>query len=113
MENQELEKPQRRQYDEAFIARCKDLAVLGLRPPQIAERLGIIGKERENFLFDCTQNLHPLHILLNIAYNHGEDDLDAALTTMAVSGDVGALELALKKRNEDKYLELRGELFGI
>lgn len=109
---EDKDKKQRRQYGEEFVAKCKDLAVLGLRPPQIAERLGLLGKERENFLFDCTSELHPLHVLLNLAYAHGEDDIDAALITIACSGDVDALELAMKKRNEDKYLELRADLFG-
>lgn len=112
MEDQEQNKQERRKYDEAFMERCKDFAVLGLRPPQIAERLGLQGKERENFLFDATNTLHPLHILLNIAYAHGEDDLDAALITIACSGDVDALELAIKKRRDDKYLEMRQDLFG-
>jgi len=107
------EKKPLRKYDETFIARAKDFAVLGLQPPQIAERMGLVGKERENFLFDCTNTLHPLHLLLNMAYNHGADDLDAALITIAVSGDVDALELAIKKREEDKYLRLRQKLFGV
>ena len=107
------EKKTLRKYDDAFIERAKDFAVLGLQPSQIAERMGLVGKERENFLFDCTNTLHPLHLLLNMAYNHGADDLDAALITIAVSGDVDALELAIKKREEDKYLRLRQKLFGV
>ena len=105
------EKP--RTYDEAFVAQAKDYAVLGLQPAQIAERMGLEGKQREDFLFDCTNKLHPLHTLLQIAYYHGEADIDAALITMAVSGDVDALELAIKKREQDKYLQLRRNLFGI
>ncbi len=100
-------------YPEDFVARAKDFAVLGLQPPQIAERMGLEGKERERFLFDCTNTLHPLHLLLTIAYNHGADDIDAALITIACSGDVDALELAIKKREQDKYLQLRQQLFGI
>ena len=106
-------KQARREYDEGFMQKSKDLATIGLQPTQIAERLGLLGKERENFLFDCTNPLHPLHILINIAYNNGQDDIDAALTTIAVSGDVDALELALKAREQNKYLALREKLFGI
>lgn len=102
-----------RTYDEDFVQKAEDLAVLGLQPIQIAERLGMEGKEREDFLFACANPLHPLHRLLNLAYEHGEADIDAALTTMAVSGDVDALELAIKKREQDKYLQLRKKLFGI
>lgn len=115
-ENTELEesgKKPMRKYDEDFMARAKDFAVLGLQPPQIAERMQLVGKAREDFLFDCTNTLHPLHILLNIAYAHGDADIDAALITMACSGDVDALELAIKKREQDKYLNLRAQLFGI
>lgn len=107
------EKTPARTYPEEFVAQAKDYAVLGLQPPQIAERMGLEGKQREDFLFDCTNKLHPLHLLLNIAYHHGADDLDAALVTIACSGDVDALELAIKKRDADKYLNLRKQLFGI
>lgn len=106
-------KPVSCRYDEAFIARAKDFAVLGLQPPQIAERMGLAGKQREDFLFDCTNPIHPLHLLLNIAYDNGDADIDAALITIACSGDVDALELAIKKREQDKYLNLRAQLFGI
>lgn len=102
-----------RTYDESFVNEAKDYAVLGLQPVQIAERMGLEGQQREDFLFDCTNELHPLHRLLSLAYQHGEADIDAALTTMAVSGDVDALELAIKKREQDKYLQLRKKLFGI
>jgi hypothetical protein len=107
------DKEARREYSEDFISQAKDYAVLGLQPPQIAERMGLEGKERENFLFDCTNKLHPLHLLLNIAYHHGEADVDAALITIACSGDVDAMELAIKKREQDRYLTLRKNLFGI
>lgn len=102
-----------RKYEKEFIDQAKDYAVLGLQPVQIAERMGLEGKQREDFLFDCTNKLHPLHLLLNIAYHHGEADIDAAIITMAVSGDVDALELAIKKREQDKYLQLRQKLFGL
>lgn len=102
-----------KKYSQEFIAKAKDYAVLGLQPPQIAERMGLKGKERADFLFDCSNKLHPLHILINIAYQHGEEDIDAALITIATSGDVDALELAIKKREHDKYLHLRANLFGI
>lgn len=113
IEPRQAREPGPRTYTEEFVAEAKDYAVLGLQPPQIAERMGLEGKEREDFLFDCTNKLHPLHTLLQIAYNHGEADIDAALITIAVSGDVDALELAIKKREQDKYLLLRKNLFGI
>lgn len=102
-----------RKYEQSFVEQAKDYAVLGLQPIQIAERMGLEGKQREDFLFDCTNKLHPLHVLLNLAYHHGEADIDAALITVAVSGDVDALELAIKKREQDRYLQLRRQLFGI
>lgn len=106
-------KDARAKYSEEFCREAADYAVLGLQPPQIAERMGLQGRERENFLFDATNPLSPLHEIIHIAYEHGADDIDAALITMAVSGDVDALELALKKREQDKYLQLRSQLFGI
>lgn len=106
-------KDARCEYSEEFMKEAADYAVLGLQPQQIAERMGLEGRARENFLWDATNPLSPLHELIHLAYEHGEGDLDAALITLAVSGDVDALELALKKREQDKYLQLRKTLFGI
>lgn len=106
------EKQQRLEYTKEFIAQCKDYAVIGLYPPQIAERLGLEGRERENFLYDCSSKLHPLHILTQLAYAHGQDDIQAALVTAATGGDTDAMEIAMKKRHEDNYLAVRKELFG-
>lgn len=100
-------------YTEEFIARAKDFAVLGLQPIQIAERLELRGKERDDFLQAVCNKNSPLHLLINIAYANGGHDLDAALTMAAVSGDVDALELAIKKRDQERYFELRMKLFGI
>lgn len=109
----ERKKDVRAEYTEEFCKEAADYAVLGLQPTQIAERMGLTGRARENFLFDCTNPLSPLHEVIRLAYEHGDDDIDAALITMAVSGDVDALELAIKKREQDRYLSLRKELFGI
>ena len=103
----------KRTYDEQFMDQCRDLAALGLQPSQIAERLGLQGTDRMQFLFDCTNKVHPLHELIFTAYQHSEDDIDAALITMAVSGDPDALELAFKVRAAREYDELRHNLFGI
>lgn len=109
----EQEKEQKRSYDEAFVERCKDLAVLGLQPSQIAERLGLVGVQRRDFLLDCTNPVHPLHALIFEAWQHSEDDLHASLVTAACSGDPDALELAFKVKAQDKYDELKLKLFGI
>ena len=50
-----------RTYDEEFVARVKDFAVIGLYPSQIAERLGLEGKDRQEFLKDICSKKHPLH----------------------------------------------------
>lgn len=107
------EKLQKRVYDDEFIARCKDLAVLGLQPSQIAERLGLQGTERRDFIFDCTDRLHTLHQLVFAAYQHSEDDIQAALTTTACSGDVLALDLAYRVRERAELDDLKKKLFGI
>lgn len=95
-----------------FIERCKDLAVLGLRPPQIAERMGLAGKDRSDFFEQVSNELTELHQLLRIAYDNGGYDLDAAIVTSALLGDSKSQEIALRKRREDAYLELRNDLFG-
>lgn len=50
-----------RTYDEEFVARVKDLAVIGLYPVQIAERMNLVGRERLEFLMDICSKKHPLH----------------------------------------------------
>lgn len=102
-----------RTYDEQFVARMKDFAVLGLGPEQIAERMELAGDERRDFLFAITQDNHPIRIAYLEARQHHEDDLDAALETVALSGDASALDLAFRVRKERRYEQVLNELFGI
>lgn len=102
-----------RTYDEEFIARVKDLAVIGLYPVQIAERLNLMGRERLEFLMDICSKKHPLHKEYLISRSHREDDMEAALTEMAAAGDIDALELDAKltwKRGVDN---VKKELFDV
>lgn len=102
-----------RTYDEDFVARLKDWAVMGLEPAQIAERMGLVGEERRDFLFAVTQPKHPLQIAYRDARGHHEDDLDSALENAAVAGDPFALDIAFKERRSRGYEQLLNELFGI
>ena len=81
-------------YDDNFVARMKDFAVLGLHPPQIAERMGLIGETRCAFLQHITDPEHPLAKEYWKVREHHSDDLSAALTTAAMTGDPKALKLA-------------------
>ena len=73
-------------YEKEFIARVKDLAVLGLYPSQIAERLELVGDM---------------------------DDLDAALNTSAFTGDPKALRLNYELNRQNRLDLLKQKLFGI
>ena len=100
-------------YDENFISRMKDFAVLGLYPPQIAERMGLAGEERKTFLQHITGFEHPLSKEYWKARDNHSDDLSAALTTSAMSGDPKALKLAYEVEKQREIDALRVELFGI
>lgn len=114
-----IEKQEKREYDEAFIARCQDLAVLGLAPVQIAERLGLLGLDRQRFLEDCSNKVHPLFQVLRTARQHGDEDLDSALVSLATGGGdvdrgaVDSIELAYRVRSQHEYDDLKMKLFGI
>lgn len=100
-------------YTEDFIARMKDLAVIGLSPAQIAERMGLEGLERSKFLYNITKEDHPLHKEYFQSYRHYQEDIDAALNTSALIGDPKALRLAYELNHKDKVDDLKKELFGI
>lgn len=100
-------------YSEDFIARMKDLAVIGLSPAQIAERMGLEGLERSNFLNSITKDDHPLHKEYFQSYRHYQEDMDAALSMSALSGDPKALRLAYELNRQNTVDDLKKELFGI
>lgn len=100
-------------YDQDFIARVKDLAILGLYPPQIAERLGMVGIERAVFLKNITDPDHPLCKEYWKTREHREEDLDAALQTACMSGDPKALTLAYELNEQKRIDKLKSELFGL
>lgn len=100
-------------YEKDFIARVKDLAVLGLYPPQIAERLGIVGAERARFLHDITDPEHPLSKEYWMAREHRKEDLDAALQTACMTGDPKALTLAYELNEQKRIDKLKADLFGL
>lgn len=102
-----------RTYDSEFVARVKDLAIIGLYPVQIAERLGLLGRERLEFLIDICSKKHPLHEEYLISRSHRDDDMEAALTEMAASGDVSALELDAKLRYQREVENIKAELFDV
>ncbi|MBP3662337.1 MAG: hypothetical protein J6J25_04440 [Bacteroidales bacterium] len=100
-------------YTSEFIAQVKEYAVLGLYPIQIAERMGLSGSERTRFLFDINSKHHPLRSAYLIARSHWEEDMDAALTTLATAGDVDALELASKVEWRKGIESIKSELFDL
>lgn len=100
-------------YTKDFIARMKDLAVIGLSPAQIAERMGLEGIDRSSFLHNITQEDHPLHKEYFLASRHYHEDMDAALSTSALFGDPKALRLAYELNHQNKVDDLKKELFGI
>ena len=102
-----------RTYDEEFVARVKDFAVIGLYPVQIAERLGLEGTDRQELLRDICSKKHPLHEEYLISRAHREQDLDASLNELAAAGDVDALELEAHIRFKKDVDNLKMELFDV
>lgn len=103
----------RRQYTEEFLLKVKDLAVIQLTPSQIAERLGLVGSDRRNFLIDINQKLHPLYAVYWTALKDGLADITDALHNAAVYGETDAIELALKIRKDTETEELKKALFNV
>lgn len=100
-------------YDDNFIAQMKDYAVLGLYPPQIAERMGLKGEIRRRFLVNISDYEHPLAKEYWKARERHSEDLSAALATAAMTGDPKALTLAYQVEKQREIDALRLELFGI
>jgi len=100
-------------YPSDFIARVKDFAILGLYPPQIAERMQLCGVERALFLKNITDPDHPLSKEYWKAREHREEDLDAALQTACMTGDPKALTLAYELNEQKRIDKLKSELFGL
>lgn len=100
-------------YTEEFVVSMKDLAVIGLSPSQIAERLGLDGVERRRFIRDASDAEHPLGKEYLISSSHYRDDIDAALNMAATKGDAKALRLEYELRHQDRVDELKRKLFGI
>lgn len=100
-------------YLPEFISKMKDYAVLGLYPEQIAERMNLIGEERRKFLRDITDIEHPLCKEYWKSRSNHEEDLAAALSSAALSGDPKALDLAYELEHVKKVESLKKELFGI
>lgn len=100
-------------YDDNFLARMKDLAVLGLYPPQIAERMGLAGELRRKFLANMQDPEHPLAKEYRKVRENHTDDLAAALASSAMSGDPKALKLAYEVEKQREIDALRHQLFGL
>lgn len=100
-------------YTEEFIARMKDLAVIGLSPAQIAERMGLEDYERQRFIRDASDEEHPLGKEYCKSSRHYLEDIDAALNLAAVRGDAKALRLEYELRHQDRVDDLKRKLFDI
>ena len=100
-------------HTEEFTNQVKDWAVMGLVPRQIAERLGLEGEERRAFMIAIMTDKHPLHKAYITARQHGMEDTDTALITLADAGDTNALELLYKVRWQDNVNKVKKELFDV
>ena len=100
-------------HTEEFMNQVKDLAVMGLYPPQIAERLCLEGEERREFLMAILNEHHPLHEIYQTARAHSIEDPRAALVTIASAGDTDALELLAKVNLQNSLEEVKKELFDL
>ena len=103
----------RREYSDEFISKVKELAVIGLLPVQIAERLGLEGDERRDFLLDATSREHPLYTAYLASLANYEGDVTGAIQTLAAGGDTKAQETWLQLNFNRRVDKLKRELFGI
>jgi len=100
-------------HTEEFTNQVKDLAVMGLVPRQIAERLGLEGAERRDFMRAIMSDSHPLHDAYITARQHGIEDADTSLVALADSGNTDALELLYKVRFQNRVDAVKKELFDL
>lgn len=100
-------------YEPELVQKVKDLAVIGLCPAQIAERLGLVGEPRRKFLADIVDGGHPLGKEYYKSRKHYQEDIDAALSSSAMTGDPKALRLNYELLRQNRIDMLKKELFGI
>lgn len=103
----------KRTYTDDIIQKVRDFAVIQLTPSQIAQRLGLVGSDRRNFLIDINQKLHPLYVAYWTALKDGMADIEGALHNSAICGEPDAIELALRVRKETEIEELKRNLFNL
>ena len=103
----------RDEYTDEFIQQVKDLAVIGLLPVQIAERLDLRGELRRDFLFDINSKHHPLHAAFLETEAHYEGDVLGAIQNLAAGGDTFAQATWAQLNRERQVNKLKSELFGI
>lgn len=101
------------EHTEEFTNQVKDLAVMGLTPRQIAERLGLEGEERQEFLMAVTNPNHPLHEAYKLSKEHAEADPYNTLATLADGGDTDALELLAKVNLQRRLDNVKKDLFDL
>ena len=102
-----------REYTDEFIAQVRDLAVIGLLPVQIAERLKLEGSLRRDFLFDINSSGHPLYSAFYAAQSNYEDDVMGAIQNLAAGGDTKAQETWVELNFNRRVDRLKMDLFGI
>lgn len=108
-----MSKQSLRPYSEDFVTRMKDFAILQLSPSQVADRMGLVGDERMDFLEDIANILHPISIEYHLALGRGLKDLDLSLSMSATEGDPKALKLAYEVKYKNENDKLKNELFGL
>lgn len=100
-------------YDDDFVDKVRDLAVIGLYPVQIAERLGMTGRFRQRFLQDICDKKHRLYEVYRISKEHRESDIEASVNELASAGDIEALKLKSSIQYHNDVDNLKNELFGL
>lgn len=100
-------------YDDDFIDKVRDLAIIGLYPVQIAERLGMTGRFRQRFLQDICNKKHRLYEVYRISKEHREYDIEASVNELASAGDVEAIKLQSSIRYHNELDALKNELFDV
>lgn len=96
-----------------YIPKVRTFGALGYGADQIADLLGLQGKER----LELTVRLSMKGDALKTAYDNGraigEYNVDAELAKLAERGDIDAITTIAERSKERKLREMKKEMFGV
>lgn len=99
--------------DEQVLKRVRDLAALGHTPSQIASLLDIPIDGRDAFVDEFSRPNTQIYAAYYKGRNMMDYNTNVELARAAEKGDVEAIELMSKRKEEQKYNEALAEMWGV